>query len=194
MKDFKLEAPTINEGEVLLDATLTPLGWLSYALTHKGLKEMMLMYKTVDLALFHLASQKIHGRFSIREDLSAFLPLLEHWRNYFLLLLSDPSEELNHIQIPIDDTAWTEIEKNVYYSLRNVEPGQTMTYGELAAAVGKPRAARFIGNLMKKNPLPLVIPCHRVVGKNGRMCGFSGEGGIELKKHLLEIEKKAMKH
>ena len=64
--------------------------------------------------------------------------------------------------------------------------GQTTTYGQLAKRMGKPKGARAVGGALNRNPLGIVVPCHRVVGSDGSMVGFAG--GIEVKKLLLELE------
>jgi methylated-DNA-[protein]-cysteine S-methyltransferase len=74
----------------------------------------------------------------------------------------------------------------VWEALRRIPYGETRTYGEIAAAVGKPGAARAVGTANHHNPIPVVIPCHRVVGSDGRLCGFGG--GLDLKRQLLELE------
>lgn len=71
-----------------------------------------------------------------------------------------------------------------------IKPACTMTYGELADKVGSPGAARAVGGAMAKNRWPLLIPCHRVVGSNGKMTGYSGVGGIDTKQKLLALETK----
>jgi methylated-DNA-[protein]-cysteine S-methyltransferase len=70
--------------------------------------------------------------------------------------------------------------------LCKVPPGATVTYGELAAASGSPGAARAVGNVMATNPVPLFVPCHRVVATQG-LGGFSG--GLDVKRELLKLEK-----
>ncbi len=65
--------------------------------------------------------------------------------------------------------------------------GKTMTYGEVAEAIGSPRASRAVGQANRNNPIPLVIPCHRVVGANGPG-GFSGPGGVKMKMDMLQLE------
>lgn len=69
-----------------------------------------------------------------------------------------------------------------------VKYGQTVTYGQLAAMCGRPRAARAVGGFMARNPWPLLVPCHRVLGARGALTGFSGGGGLELKAWLLRRE------
>ena len=70
--------------------------------------------------------------------------------------------------------------------LARVPYGQTATYGELAARVGHPRAARAVGTVMNRNPVPIVLPCHRVVGASGSLVGYGG--GLERKEQLLRLE------
>jgi methylated-DNA-[protein]-cysteine S-methyltransferase len=76
--------------------------------------------------------------------------------------------------------------QRVLAELARVEYGTTTTYGALAAASGNPRAARAVGTVMNRNPIPIVLPCHRVVGANGKLVGYAG--GLERKEHLLRLE------
>ena len=86
----------------------------------------------------------------------------------------------------IDDVDKTPFFHEVYRCLKEVAPGTTVTYGELAARAGYPRAARAVGLAMATNPVPIAIPCHRVVPQAGGLGNFGG--GIHLKKALLEHE------
>jgi methylated-DNA-[protein]-cysteine S-methyltransferase len=76
--------------------------------------------------------------------------------------------------------------RRVLEELARVEYGTTTTYGTLAARSGNPRAARAVGTIMNRNPIPIVLPCHRVVGANGRLTGYAG--GLERKELLLRLE------
>jgi methylated-DNA-[protein]-cysteine S-methyltransferase len=76
--------------------------------------------------------------------------------------------------------------KQVLGELSRVPYGQTTTYGTLAAKVGAPRAARAVGTVMNRNPIPIVLPCHRVVGSNGSLTGYAG--GLDVKERLLRLE------
>ena len=80
----------------------------------------------------------------------------------------------------------TEFQLAVWKALRDIPYGQTRTYGEIAAAVGRPKAARAVGMANHDNPLLIMTPCHRVVGKNGALTGFAC--GLEVKRRLLELE------
>jgi methylated-DNA-[protein]-cysteine S-methyltransferase len=76
--------------------------------------------------------------------------------------------------------------QRVLAELAHVEYGSTTTYGALAAVSGNPRAARAVGTVMNRNPIPIVLPCHRVVGANGKLVGYAG--GLERKEQLLRLE------
>jgi methylated-DNA-[protein]-cysteine S-methyltransferase len=80
----------------------------------------------------------------------------------------------------------TPFQRAVWVELQRVPYGETRTYGEVAAAVGRPRAARAVGAACGANPLPIVIPCHRIVGGGGSLVGFGG--GVEMKQRLLTLE------
>ena len=82
--------------------------------------------------------------------------------------------------------AGTDFQRAVWEALRAIPYGQTRTYGEIAAAVGRPKAVRAVGQANHVNPLPIFIPCHRVVGKGGALTGYAG--GLDLKRALLALE------
>jgi len=80
----------------------------------------------------------------------------------------------------------TPFQLSVWHALADIPYGQTVTYGELARRVGRPGAARAVGQANGANPLPVVLPCHRVVASGGRLGGYGG--GVALKRRLLELE------
>lgn len=81
----------------------------------------------------------------------------------------------------------TEFQQNVWKALQQIPYGKTCTYGEIARKIGNPKACRAVGMANNKNPIGIFIPCHRVIGANGRLVGYAG--GLEMKEHLLAIEK-----
>jgi methylated-DNA-[protein]-cysteine S-methyltransferase len=87
----------------------------------------------------------------------------------------------------LDLRSLTELQKKVLYETASIPYGSVRSYGKIAERIGHPKAARFIGATMARNPFPIVIPCHRVIGAKGRLGGYGG--GLELKKRLLELEK-----
>ena len=80
----------------------------------------------------------------------------------------------------------TTFQVEVLEALRGIPYGETCTYRDIAVAVGRPEAVRAVGNANGRNPLPIVIPCHRVIGSDGSLTGFGG--GIEAKRYLLDLE------
>jgi len=87
---------------------------------------------------------------------------------------------------PLDFSLATDFEQRVFTKLMAVAFGELTTYGKLAERVGKPRASRAIGGAMQRNPLPLFVPCHRVIASDGSLGGFGG--GLALKRRLLDLE------
>lgn len=88
----------------------------------------------------------------------------------------------------LDLGSLTEKQICVLQAVYAIPYGQTRTYADIAGIIGSPAAARFIGNTMAKNPFPIIIPCHRVIRKDGSLGGFSG--GIDLKARMLEMERR----
>ena len=82
----------------------------------------------------------------------------------------------------------TDFQKIVWSEITKIPKGKTITYKELAAKIGKPKAYRAVANACAKNPLLVIIPCHRVVREDGKMGGYKGKKGIERKKKLLKSE------
>ena len=109
-------------------------------------------------------------------------PLLRAARTQLLEYLSGARWSFD---LPLDP-AGTDFQRSVWEALRAIPYGQTRTYGEIAAAVGRPWAVRAVGQANHVNPLPIFIPCHRVVGKNGALTGYAG--GLDLKGALLALE------
>ena len=86
----------------------------------------------------------------------------------------------------LDFGSATWLQKAVYHATFRIPYGQTRSYRQIAEAVGRPGASRFVGNTMAKNPFPVLIPCHRVIRSNGSLGQFGG--GVDLKRKMLEIE------
>ena len=88
--------------------------------------------------------------------------------------------------LPVDVAMLADFNRRVLRELARVPYGHVVTYGELAARAARPRAARAVGTIMNRNPLPIVLPCHRVIGANGKLVGYGG--GLERKEALLRLE------
>jgi methylated-DNA-[protein]-cysteine S-methyltransferase len=87
--------------------------------------------------------------------------------------------------IPLILDGFNPFQRSVLSTCRNIEFGRTVTYSGLAKKIGRPAAARAVGGVLAKNPLPLIIPCHRIVRSDGKIGGFSAPGGTTLKKKML---------
>ena len=85
----------------------------------------------------------------------------------------------------------TKFQQKIWQALMDIPYGSTMSYQGIAAAAGSPKGARAAGNALNINPIPIIIPCHRVIGKNSSLTGFGG--GLPTKKYLLELEQKFSK-
>ena len=94
--------------------------------------------------------------------------------------------------IPIVLDGFSQFARRVLTACRKISFGQTVSYGQLAKKVRNPNAARAVGGVMSKNPLPLIVPCHRVIRSDGRIGGFSAQGGTKLKKRLLQFEREVL--
>lgn len=97
-------------------------------------------------------------------------------------------EAINLAGTKLDLAGISEFDQAVFALSLDIKPGETKTYGDLARALGDVSLSRRVGQSLGRNPLPIVVPCHRIVGAGGAMTGFSAPGGTETKRKLLKIE------
>ncbi|SFW92411.1 methylated-DNA--[protein]-cysteine S-methyltransferase [Amycolatopsis australiensis] len=90
--------------------------------------------------------------------------------------------------VPLDFSGVPEFNRRAYEVARAIPPGKTSTYGDIARALGMPGSAQAVGQAMGHNPVPIIVPCHRVLAAGGRDGGFSARGGVETKLRMLVIE------
>ena len=102
-------------------------------------------------------------------------------------LLSGERDDLRTLVIDLSPAK--DFHRRVYAITRNILPGETRTYGEIAAELGEPGAARAVGAALGANPIPVIVPCHRVLAAGGPSGGFTAPGGVETKFRLLSIER-----
>lgn len=116
----------------------------------------------------------------LKEDLNhaILVSLEEQLKKYF-------AGSLKHFSIPLDMQG-TPFQQEVWKALLTIPYGETKSYSELAAQIKRPKASRAVGAANGRNPLSIVVPCHRVVGANGTLTGFAG--GLEVKERLLKLE------
>ncbi|MCO5133236.1 MAG: methylated-DNA--[protein]-cysteine S-methyltransferase [Phyllobacteriaceae bacterium] len=101
-------------------------------------------------------------------------------------LMEGASEDLRDAEL--DMTGLGDFEQQLYGLSRQIGPGETRSYGDLARDLGDVAFSQRVGQALGRNPFPIIVPCHRVIGANGQMTGFSAPGGVETKRQLLKIE------
>ncbi len=153
----------------------TSWGWMAIAFSDRGLVGTTLPCPGKEEAIRRLLSSWPQAS----PEGEALRELKESLVRYF-------NGERVDFSFPLDLRTGTAFQRRVWEEVRGIPWGQTATYGEVAARVGKPGAARAVGQALARNPLPIIIPCHRVIGASGSLVGFGG--GIELKRKLLALE------
>ncbi len=118
-----------------------------------------------------------------RPDATAFVEVVQQLQSYF-------AGERKNFDLALI-LEGTDFQKRVWTALRKIPYGETISYKELAEMIGSPKAVRAVGAANGANPIPIIIPCHRVIGNDGSLTGFGG--GLPLKKQLLELESHPLK-
>jgi methylated-DNA-[protein]-cysteine S-methyltransferase len=157
------------------------LGWFGIAWGDQGLAALTFGHEDRNQARLGLGSLGNLRKPSVDCD-DAWIDLIPRLRAY-----CDGRSD-SFLDIPLDLTGLTDFQRRVTLACRQVSWGNTCTYGDLAARIGSPRAARAAGSVMARNRLPIVIPCHRVLGTARRLGGYSAPGGLDMKRRLLHLE------
>ena len=158
----------------------TPIGTCGIAWNAKGIAGFQLPSATVDVTRSRL------GRRWPGAVESTPPPGVQEVVDRVLALLAGEAIDLS--DIPVDLADAPEFHRKVYEVARTIPPGRTMTYGEIARRLGVPHEAREVGQALGRNPIAIIVPCHRVLGADGKMGGFSASGGVATKRRILEIE------
>jgi methylated-DNA-[protein]-cysteine S-methyltransferase len=156
----------------------TQLGWV--AMLWHGARLRALAFG-LDSAQAALAALDLQADAPVAAHTKTDDPVAQRIRAY----LAGQPDDFQDVAVDLD--GYTEFQQRVLQNCRRIRYGQTLTYSQLARRVGSPAAARAVGSTMARNRLPLVIPCHRVVGSGG-LCGFSAPGGVAVKQRLLQME------
>ena len=154
----------------------TKAGWVGLARSDAGISHVVLPHKSPDQVstLLHTTNAQL--------DENAFGDLPQRLMQYF----DDRKVEFESI---IDWTQVSAFDVAVWQATSTIPYGQTRSYGWVAAQIGKPKAARAVGQALGRNPTPILIPCHRVITSSGKLGGFSS--GIDMKQTLLDTERNA---
>jgi methylated-DNA-[protein]-cysteine S-methyltransferase len=151
----------------------TPIGPLYLAAGREGL--IRISYQPSKEAF--LAGFDPHAR--LVEDPQALAPYRRQLADYF-------AGELERFSMPLDLTHLSAFQKRVLTTIARIPAGAVWSYRQVAEAIGKPKAARAVGQALGSNPLPIVLPCHRVIASDGTLGGYAG--GLDIKRKLLKIE------
>ena len=167
-------------GGIAYDLVVTPFGWVGVVVGPRGLCRVVLP------AGPRAALERVLRRANpgARRDLRRCSRAVRAIRRYIRTGRAGGAG-------PLDLGAATPLARAVYAALARTAAGDILTYGGLARRIGWPRAARAVGRILGRNPVPLVIPCHRVVRAGGGLGGFSCPGGLRLKRRLLDFEAEA---
>jgi methylated-DNA-[protein]-cysteine S-methyltransferase len=160
----------------------TPLGNLQAIASGRGLCALEFIKPDRQ----QLLAARLQRWFPSARLLSAANPYLALARQWLETYFAGDFSKLPAIDV---DSRGTEFETRVWREMRRLKIGTTISYAALAARVGSPRGSRAVGNASRRNPLSLVVPCHRVVGSSGHLTGYGG--GIEHKQWLLAHERRA---
>ncbi len=155
----------------------TPLGIVWIAVSQKGL--IAVEYDLTEEDFISWLSKKIKARFEKNAD--AVNPFSEKIAKY----LTGESQEL---ELEIDFAILSPFQKAVLLAAKAVPRGQVATYGEIAKIVGKPKAYQAVGQALRYNPIPIALPCHRVIASDGSLGGYAGEMDSDRKRKLLALE------
>ena len=175
--DTRFRAAAAKEGllDVAYDVVESPLGELFVGVSERGL--CVISYEVdPDVQIERLA--RGFGSRVLRSPRPVD-PARRQLDEYF-------AGKRQGFELPIDLSATRDFAHTVLDELARVPYGELTTYGALAAKAGRPRAARAVGTVMNRNPVPIVLPCHRVVGSTGALTGYGG--GLDRKRALLELE------
>jgi methylated-DNA-[protein]-cysteine S-methyltransferase len=154
----------------------TCLGWTGIAVTDKGLAALAL--PKPDRSEVEARMRREHAGAEWVEP-----PVL---KRYVSQITDYMSGERDAFDLPLDIPGSTSFQRDVWETLLRIPRGETRSYTWVAEQVGRPRAVRAVGQAVGANPIPLIVPCHRVLRSDGSLGGFGG--GLELKQKLLELE------
>jgi methylated-DNA-[protein]-cysteine S-methyltransferase len=155
----------------------TPIGLLWVAVSERGLATVEWSMSQSDFT--RLIANRFHA--PVVYDQSRTSEPLRQLAEYL-------TGNRRQFDLPLDLSTSTNFQQQVLSLTFQIPYGQTCTYKDIAVSLGKTNAARAVGRVEATNPIPLVIPCHRVLGSDGSLHGYGGPGGIKLKAWLLELE------
>lgn len=138
------------------------------------------------LICYEYEENKIHRIDLLFEDVNN-MPYNDHINNAFDAYFKSGNDDF---KLQLDFSNLTEFRKKVLSALLEIPYGKTCSYSDIATKIGNPKAVRAVGQACRNNPFMIIVPCHRVIGKNNELTGYSGKNYIYLKQYLLNLERK----
>ncbi len=176
--DAELLAAAAGSGAVLFESAVgrCGVGWRENRIISVVLPEA-----SDAVTLRRAASDGVADGSSLRPPL-----FVQRGIDAMVALLAGERRRLDDVLVDFDGVP--EFDRAAYEVARSIPPGEVMTYGAVAKRLGQPGAAQAVGGAMGRNPVPIIVPCHRVIAADGQLGGFSANGGTVTKRHLLDIE------
>jgi len=156
----------------------SPVGPLTLAMTAKGVCSIEFGKGEQTLVGIKVWAEQWGRSVKIERNDRACAPAMEQLKEYF-------ERKRQQFDVPVD-LYGTPFQKAVWRQLQAIPYGQVRSYKEIAKAIGAPKAVRAVGGANNKNPVPIIVPCHRVIGSNGSLVGYGG--GLHIKEKLLALE------
>lgn len=169
-KWFIEEAPLIQWGEMR-----SPLGPLFAAVNRQGLCALDFGRREIDFL------GRLDPQARLERNPTAVRDVMAQLREYF-------AGDRSIFNLPVDLSELTSFHRSVLETTCRIAPGHVWTYHRLAEELGKPHSSRPVGQALARNPVPIIIPCHRVIASDGNLRGYSGGSGLKAKQWLLELE------
>jgi AraC family transcriptional regulator, regulatory protein of adaptative response / methylated-DNA-[protein]-cysteine methyltransferase len=166
--------------DIRMDVYTCFLGFLLIAFTDKGVIAIEIGDDSTELT----------SQFKERYKYTFIPPLTAEDRNWVDLILKKMENPSLKVTIPLD-IGGTDFQRKVWDALQQIPPGETRTYSDIAQEIGRPKSVRAVANACGKNKIALLIPCHRVIGKNGTLRGY--RWGVDKKNALLKKEEETIK-
>ncbi len=159
---------------------LTAWGWAGFVVDQKALRIFVLPEERKEDVLFNIKKELKYD--NLFEDNRVWESLIKKVKEYF----TGKKVDFSDYQLNLDN--YTNFQKKILQTVRKIPYGETRSYKKVAEEAGYPRAYRAVGNTMRNNPLPLILPCHRIIKSNGMLGGFSGKEGVAFKKKMIDLE------
>jgi len=158
----------------------TAFGWASFGLDQGGMRFLILPDEDKEFIYNKTKNYaRLFNCYRINKESESLIDMI---KDYF------EGKRVGFSGFPLNLKQFTKFQREIYQTVSKIPYGNVLSYKKVAEISGYPKAFRAVGTTMKKNLIPLIIPCHRVIKSDGCLGGFSSKGGIELKRRMLKME------